>query len=191
MRMDTLEKMLAEVTQKQTFGKPERKLGSYEENPVGLSQKVAEQIGHQLDRHQASLFVLFHQYQKHHWLVEGPHWHDLHLYLEQSYNQIHADLDVLAERLTALGGIPSSGPSALLKAAYIEHEPEGFYPIRQSLQNSLAAEKLIAQALRASISEVQKHGDFTTEQLLKATLVNVEDRAHHLDHYLAGDNLDD
>lgn len=187
--MDTLEKALSEITEKQSFGKPKRKLGSYEENVVGLDKKTVESIGHQLDRHQASLFVLFHQYQKHHWLVEGPHWRDLHLYLEEAYKQIHTDLDALAERLTALGGIPSSGPAALLKTAYIEHEPEGYFPIKESLENSLAAEKLIAQALRATIAEALERHDYTTEHLLKVCLSNTEDRAHHLDHYLAAGKI--
>lgn len=187
--MDTLEKHLEELREKHSFGKPERKAGSFEKNPIGLAEKVAKEIGTQLDRHQASLFVLFHQYQKHHWLVEGPQWRDLHLYLEQAYNQIHADLDALAERMTVLGGLPSSGPAALLKAAYIEHEPEGKYSIRTSLENSMAAEKLIAQALRASISEANKAGDFGSEHLLKTTLAHTEDRAHHLEHYLADDEL--
>ncbi|MFA5506201.1 MAG: DNA starvation/stationary phase protection protein [Vulcanimicrobiota bacterium] len=187
--MDTLEKHLEELQKKHSFGKPERKAGSFEENPIGLSNKVAKEIGVQLDRHQASLFVLFHQYQKHHWLVEGPQWRDLHLYLEEAYNQIHADLDVLAERLTVLGGVPSSGPAALLKAAYIEHEPEGKYSIRASLENSMAAEKIIAGALRTTIGQASKAGDYGTEHLLKVTLEHTEDRAHHLEHYLAGDKL--
>lgn len=187
--MDILEKTLGELDEKITFGKAERERGSYEENPIGLQENVAKDVGQQLDRHQASLFVLFHQYQKHHWLVEGPQWRDLHLYLEQAYNQIHADLDEIAERLTVLGGIPSSGPAALLKASYIEHEPEGKYSIRTSLENSMAAEKLIAQALRASIISATEQGDFGSEHLLKKTLVNVEDRAHHLEHYLADDRL--
>ena len=187
--MDTLEKHLSELQEKHSFGKPERKAGSFEENPIGLPAKVAKDIGTQLDRHQSSLFVLFNQYQKHHWVVEGPQWRDLHLYLEQAYTQIHQDLDALAERMTVLGGVPSSGPAALLKSAYIEHEPEGKFSIRASLENSMAAEKLIAIALRTSIEEANKAGDFGSERLLKKTLEHTEDRAHHLEHYLADDKL--
>ncbi len=75
-----------------------REQKEYEGNPVGLSEDVAMKIAEELDRHLSALQVLYHQYHKHHWLVEGPQFRDLHLFLEENYTDIHEAFDMLAER---------------------------------------------------------------------------------------------
>lgn len=161
-----------------------------EDNPIGLSREVTRELIPLLDRHQASLFLLFHQYQKHHWLVEGPQFRDLHLFLGDLYEAVHKQVDRIAERITALGGIPTSHPVELAKTAYIEHEPEGAFRIRDMLKRDRAHEGQIAQKLRETIARARDLGDPGTEHLLKEILLEVEDRAHHLDHFLGGDSLE-
>lgn len=160
-----------------------------EGNPIGLPRTTAEAIAPGLDEHLASLFTLFHQYQKHHWFVEGPQFRDIHVYLEESYNAVHAACDEIAERMTALGAIPTSAPSQQAQISYIEHEPEGIFRIRDMLERDRAAEGDIAARLRKTIGVCTEHQDYGTETLLKKILLEVEDRAHHLDHFLGDDSL--
>ena len=168
---------------------PWRPASEIEENPIGLPRDAVRAIIPPLDEHLASFFVLFHQYQKHHWLVEGPQFRDLHHLLEESYNEVHKQLDAIAERITALGGVPTSSPSGQAEVAYIEHEPEGVFRIRDMLERDRHAEATIAARLRNTIKICTRHEDFGTETLLKGILVSVEDRAHHLDHFLGEDSL--
>jgi DNA-binding ferritin-like protein len=72
----------------------------------------------------------------------------------------------------------------------VEHEPEGTYRIRQMLRHDLNAERTLAETLREVISEAQDLGDPGTERTLKKVLTKVEDRAHHLDHFLGEDSLE-
>ncbi len=51
----------------------------------------------------AGTYVLSLNTQKCHWNVEGPHFHSLHLLFESQYNMLIEDVDVLAERIRALG----------------------------------------------------------------------------------------
>lgn len=170
---------------------PERALDYVEkESPLGLTFDARKRICGELDNHQASLFTLFHQYQKHHWLVEGPQFRDLHEFFERNYQEVHKDLDALAERLTALGGIPTSSPTAQSLKSYVTHESEGFYKVRQMLEADLKAETRIITSLRDSIATAGQHQDYTSETLMKQILMRAEDRAHHLDHYLADDSLE-
>ncbi len=163
--------------------------GELEQNPIGLPQEAAEVIVDDLNRHVASLFVLFHQYQKHHWLVEGPLFRDLHLYLEEAYRQVHADLDEAAERITVLGGVPVGSPERQVALARVASEPEGVFPVRDMLLADLRAEQTIIGALRESIRHAREQGDYGTERLLKKLLYHAEERAHHLDHYLQRNTL--
>jgi len=166
-----------------------KKQSELEPNPIGLSKDVAAAITPQLDETIASLFTLFHQYQKHHWLVEGPQFRDIHVFLEEAYTEVHQQVDAVAERMTALGGIPTSSPSRQAEVSYIEHEPEGAFRLRDMLERDRHAEGTIAQRLRTTIEDCTRHADYGTETLLKGILLKVEDRAHHLDHYLGDDSL--
>ena len=69
--------------------KPWKSKSTLEDNPIGLSKDVTAKLVPELDKHLASFFVLFHQYQKHHWLVEGPQFRDLHLFLGEAYEEVH------------------------------------------------------------------------------------------------------
>jgi starvation-inducible DNA-binding protein len=168
---------------------PWRSADELEDNPVGLAREAAAEIVPELDKHLSAFFVLFHQYQKHHWLVEGPQFRDIHHFLEEGYTEIHKQLDAVAERITAIGGVPTSAPAAQAELSYIEHEPEGIFRIRDMLERDREHEKQIAIALRATIKLCTSNEDFASETLLKGILLRVEDRAHHLDHFLGEDSL--
>ena len=167
-----------------------RKLGEIEGNPVGLDKKACAEVAKHLDRHLASFNVLYHQYHKHHWLVMGPQFRDLHLFLEDHYTQIHKHLDQIAERLTVLGAIPTCSPSEQAKLAYVEHEPEGQFRNRDMLEQAILCEKRVCVEMRETIKVALEHNDFGSKRLAEKWLQYAEDRAHHLEHFLEADTLE-
>ncbi len=166
-----------------------REKKEYDGNPVGLTKDVALEIAEHLDRHLAALQVLYHQYHKHHWLVEGPQFRDLHLFLEENYTQIHEAFDEVAERITVMGISPTCHPVEWTKLSYIEHEPEGVYRIRTMLENDMESEKTISIELRKSIKVALSLEDFASKKLMEEILADTEDRAHHIEHFLGEDTL--
>ncbi len=171
-------------------GNPWRPQSMIEDNAVGLPKDAAAALLPVLDELQASFWILYHQYHKHHWLVEGPQFVQLHRYLEENYNEVHTHLDDLAERMTALGGIPTSDPVNQAKISIVTHEPEGTYRIRPSLAHDRAMERQIANRLRRGIGQAMELGDYGTKNLLESILTMTEERAHHLDHFLGEDTLE-
>ena len=133
------------------------------------------------------MLVLYQQYHKHHWLVEGPQFRDLHLFFEEHYNQLHGIYDQFAERLTVLGVIPTCHPTNIVSLSYIQHEEEGVYSVRDMIKNDLEAEKQIAIELRKTFKEAHAEGDVATCYLLQETAFKTEDRAQHLQHFLEDD----
>lgn len=172
-----------------TTAKPWKAKDTIEDNPVRLSPDAVRALAPHLDEHVSSLFILFHQYQKHHWLVEGPQFRDLHHFLESAYTAVQKHADAIAERMTAIGAVPTSAPDAQAELAYIKHEPEGIYRIRDMLSADRDLEGHIAERFRETIKLATAHGDYATETMLKGILVDVEDRAHELDHFLGYDTL--
>ncbi|HEY4651639.1 MAG TPA: DNA starvation/stationary phase protection protein [Pontibacter sp.] len=166
-----------------------REKSEYEGNPVGLSDDTAKAMARELDRHLASFITLFNQYHKHHWMVEGPQFRDLHLFFQDHYTQLHEQYDAIAERLTVMGYCPTCHPKKQLELSYIEHEEEGVFRIREMLQKDMEDEKTIAIELRKSIKLAMQHEDFATKALLEGILIKTEDRCHHIEHFLGEDGL--
>ncbi|GAB2780074.1 DNA starvation/stationary phase protection protein DpsA [Rhabdobacter roseus] len=166
-----------------------REQKEYEGNPIGLSKDTATKMAKELDRHLSSFITLYQQYHKHHWLVEGPQFRDLHLFFEANYTEVHEQYDKIAERLTVMGVAPTCHPENVYKLSYVEHEPEGVFRIRESLQNDMEAEKKIAIELRKTIGRAFELGDYGTKALLEGILYKTEDRAHHIEHFLGEDTI--
>jgi starvation-inducible DNA-binding protein len=166
-----------------------REKSEYEGNPVGLSQETATAMADELDRHLSSFIILYSQYHKHHWMVEGPQFRDLHLFFEEHYTQIHEQYDAIAERLTVMGYCPTCHPKKQVELSYIEHEEEGVFRIREMLQKDMEDEKTIAVELRKTIKLAFEHEDFATKALLEGILIKTEDRCHHIEHFLGEDGL--
>lgn len=171
-------------------GEPWRPQQMIEDNPVGLSEEATEELIPKLDEIQCTLWTLYHQYHKHHWLVEGPQFRDLHLFFEENYEEVHKYVDSIAERVTALGGIPTSSPAQQSELSHVEHEPEGTYRLRAMIEHDREAERTLSVLLRETIDVALEHGDHGTKRELEKALTKAEDRAHHLDHILGEDTLE-
>lgn len=166
-----------------------QELSVVRDNPFGLPHDVASQVVDLLNQDLASMFTLYHQYHKHHWIVEGAQFFELHLLLEEHYTQLHDQFDAVAERIVALGGLPVSGPGEIAKHAYIEHETEGMFDLREMLEHDVDAECSMAEHMRQHIEQINKLGDYGTESLLKQILEAGEKRASFLEKHLMRESL--
>lgn len=180
----------SEEDRRAVYGTPWRSQEMIEDNPIGLDDEVVRQLLPKLDEIQSTMWTIYHQYQKHHWLVEGPQFRDLHHFLEENYEEVHKYIDRISERMTALGGIPTSSPVNQATLSHVEHEPEGTFRVRAMLQHDLDAEGTLVRAIRDAIELALDLGDHGTKRELEKALTRAEDRAHHLDHYLGEDTLE-
>ncbi|WP_435185232.1 DNA starvation/stationary phase protection protein DpsA [Halobellus sp. EA9] len=154
-----------------------------------MDAEKANQIVDALNTDLASTYVLYHQLKKHHWNVEGSEFRDLHLFLGEAAGEAEAFADELAERAQALGGVPVSGMDALLEQATVEPEDEDVYDIRTSLRNDIEMYGDIIETLRDHVELAENLGDHATAHMLRENLIEVEDAAHHIEHYLEDDTL--
>ena len=160
-----------------------------EENGLRLETEKAEQIVDALNTELANSYVLYHQLKKHHWVVEGAEFRDLHIFFQEAYENAEGGADMIAERAQALGGVPVSGPTNLEERATVEFEGEDVYDIRTMMENDIEIYGEIIESMRDSIELATNLGDPATAQILSEILVDVEDDAHHFEHYLEDDTL--
>src|SRR6056297_4096638 len=110
-----------------------------ESDALRLDADKAEQIVDALNTDIANAYVLYHQLKKHHWNVEGAEFRDLHLFLQEAYENLEAGADMIAERAQAIGGVPVAGPANQQEHATIEFEGEDVYDVRTPLANDTEA----------------------------------------------------
>jgi DNA-binding ferritin-like protein len=163
--------------------------GTVESNALRLDEDKAQQVVDALNRDLASTYVLYHQLKKHHWNVEGAEFRDLHLFLGEAAEEAEEAADELAERAQAIGGVPVAGGRNLEEHAPVEPESDDVYDVRTSLENDLELYGEIIESLREHVHLTSNLGDYATEELLREILVDVEEAAHHVAHYLEDDTL--
>jgi len=163
--------------------------GTVGENPVRLDEEKVEQIVDALNTDLADAYVLYHQLHKHHWNVEGAEHLDIHVFLQEAYEDVEQAADAIAERIQALGGVPHASMTALAEAATVDPEDEDVYDIRTSLANDLDMYGDVIESYREHIELVEGLGDPATGELLRQQLVDIEEHAHVIDHYLEDDTL--
>lgn len=71
----------------------------------------------------ANLGVLYIKLHQHHFYVKGPHFYRLHELFEHLYDEVHTQLDAVAERVLMLDGKPVSTLGEFLSLATIEEAP--------------------------------------------------------------------
>ena len=164
--------------------------GTFEESEVlRLEEDKAEQIVDALNTDLANAYVLYHQIHRHHWNVEGAESLDTHQFLQEAYEHLEEGADQIAERAQAIGGVPVAGPANQEERATIEFEGEDVYDIRTSLANDMEAYGDMIEGMRDHIQLAANLGDPTTEHLLKEVLIELEEDAHHIEHYLEDDSV--
>jgi starvation-inducible DNA-binding protein len=157
---------------------------------ISLPYEVRLEMALMLDDHQCALNIALHQYQKHHWLTEGPEaFLSLHELLNEHINKTREHIDQIGERVARLGGVPTAHPVTQHELSYIKHEVEGRYTMRDFLRNDLEHELKIQQMIRAQITRATELRDHGTVQVLEEVLVDREDLGYHLYSNLEDDSL--
>lgn len=175
--------MSSQKTVNQQFGTVEQT------DALRIDEDKATQIIDALNADLADAYVLYHQLKKHHWNVEGAEFRDLHVFLGDAAMNLEAAADELAERAQALGGTPVASFDNLQKHATVEAEEEDVLDIRTSLEHDMEIYGEIIESLREHVELAEDLGDHATAQILREILVESEDDAHHVEHYLEDDTL--
>jgi starvation-inducible DNA-binding protein len=137
----------------------------------------------------ASFQALYLQYQKHHFVVEGAEFYSLHQFFSEGYEAAQGYVHKLGERLNGLGGIPAASFTKLAELCCFTPESDGVYSARGMVEHDLAAEQALVTILRRQASQAESLGDRATRHLYEQILLETEDRAFHLAHFLAHDSL--
>lgn len=166
-----------------------RNFGQVYDNPVLLDNSVTTPVCEGFNLALASFQALYLQYQKHHFVVEGAEFYQLHQFFGESYEEVQGHVHDIGERLDGLGGVPAATFSKLAQLCCFEQEEDGVFSCRQMVENDLVAEQAVISLIRRQAAQAESLGDRATRYLYEQILLKTEERAYHLAHFLAHDSL--
>lgn len=117
--------------------------------------------------------VLLHKTQGYHWNVVGPLFQPLHQLTEQQYVSLFEAIDVLAERVRALGHLAPFSMSDMLSHAELIEETET-RTAHDMISQLINDNEALVRSLRATAAIAADQGDGATEDLMNARMAEHE-----------------
>lgn len=136
---------------------------------IGISDADRAKIAQGLSRLLADSYTLYLMTHNFHWNVTGPQFNSLHLMFMGQYTEQWNALDIIAERIRALGHPAPGTYKEFVKLASIK-EPEGVPKANEMLRLLVAAQEATARTARELFPLVDKANDQPTADVLTQRL---------------------
>lgn len=136
---------------------------------IGISKKDRQAIATGLSHVLADTYTLYLKTHNFHWNVTGPMFQTLHLMFETQYNELWLALDLIAERIRALGHPVGGTPKSLEKFSSITTE-EGVPKATDMIRSLVKGHEAVARTARAALATADKADDQPTVDLLTQRL---------------------
>ena len=136
---------------------------------IGISGKDRQAIAHGLSQLLADSYTLYLMTHNFHWNVTGPQFNSLHLMFMGQYTEQWNALDLIAERIRALGH-PAPGTYKEFVALASIEEVEGVPSADDMVRHLVAAQEATARTARKLLPVVAEANDQPTADLLTQRL---------------------
>jgi len=132
---------------------------------IGITKKDREKIADGLSHLLADSFTLYLKTHNFHWNVTGPMFNTLHVMFMDQYTELWNALDMIAERIRALGVAAPGSFSEFAKLTVIK-ESEGTLSATEMIKQLVAGQEAVTKTARSIFPIVDKAGDEPTADLL-------------------------
>ena len=132
---------------------------------IGIPDKTRKQIADGLSRLLADTYTLYLKTHNFHWNVTGPMFNTLHLMFETQYNELALAVDLIAERIRALGHPAPGSYSAYAKLSSIP-EADGVPDANEMIRQLVQGQEAVARTARSVFPLVDDANDQPSADLL-------------------------
>ena len=131
---------------------------------VGIEDAARAEISEHLSRLLADSYLLYLKTQNYHWNVTGPMFRSLHLMFEEQYLELRDAVDVIAERIRALGHPAPGSFAAFAKIATVK-ESEGTPDAMDMVRDLAAGHEAAARTARTVVGSAEEAGDVASADM--------------------------
>jgi starvation-inducible DNA-binding protein len=132
---------------------------------IGIPEQDRKDIAEGLGRFLADTYSLYLKTHKFHWNVTGPMFQTLHLMFEQHYNDLWMAVDVIAERIRALGHPAPGSYTEFTKLSSIK-ESVGEVKARDMIRELVEGHEAAVRTARQVHPIADKGGDEASLDML-------------------------
>lgn len=136
---------------------------------IGIEENARTEIASGLSRLLADTYTLYLKTHNFHWNVTGPMFQTLHLMFEQQYNELALAVDLIAERIRALGVAAPGTYSEFSKLSSIAETP-GVPKATEMIRLLVEGQEAVARTARSVFPSAEKVNDEPTADLLTQRL---------------------
>jgi starvation-inducible DNA-binding protein len=148
-----------------------QEFGTVRQFPIALSHDARMFSCQQLNHILADTQILYALYKKHHWLMRGPTFYQLHQLLDKHAGEQIELVDQLAERIQTLGGIAVGDPRHVAEITCIPRPPNGAEEVPAMLSRLLEAHETILTHAHTDAAKVMDQGDDGSNDLLVSDII--------------------
>ena len=124
-------------------------------------QAIADGLSHLL----ADSYTLYLKTHNYHWNVTGPMFNTLHLMFENQYNELALAVDLIAERIRALGS-PAPGSYAQFAKLSVIEETDGVPSAQEMIADLVKGQEAVVRTARKVLPTAERVNDQPTIDLL-------------------------
>lgn len=132
---------------------------------IGINDADRKTIVEGLSRLLADTYTLYLKTHNFHWNVTGPMFNTLHLMFEAQYTELALAVDVIAERIRALGHYAPGTYKDFAKLSSIA-EADGVPPATDMIRQLVDAQEAVIRTARSLFPAVDKANDEASADLL-------------------------
>ena len=122
---------------------------------IGLSDTARQQSADALKVLLGETYALYTKTHGYHWNVTGPRFNELHGMFMAQYNELWLALDLIAERIRALGHFAPGSSSEMLENATIKPD-KGVPDAAEMVKNLAAGHEAVSRAAKSGIKIGEK-----------------------------------
>jgi starvation-inducible DNA-binding protein len=132
---------------------------------LGIEEKDRKEIAHGLSRLLADTYTLYLKTHNFHWNVTGPMFQTLHLMFETQYTELALAVDLIAERIRALGVAAPATYAQFVELSSIK-EDSGVPSAEKMIQLLVEGQEAVVRTARSIFPIADKVHDEPTADLL-------------------------
>lgn len=132
---------------------------------IGIPESERKKIAEGLSVLLADTYTLYLKTHNYHWNVTGPMFQTLHLMFETQYNELALAVDLIAERIRALGMYAPGSYKEYAKLSSIS-ETAGWIPAKEMIKNLVDGQETVCRTARSIFPAAEKGNDEATADLL-------------------------
>jgi len=152
-----------------------QKFGTARQLPIALAYETRMASCDALNQVLADSIILYNLYKKHHWLVRGHTFYQLHLLLDKHAGEQLELVDMVAERVQTLGGIAVADPRHVAEITRIPRPPNGAEEVPAMLSRLLEAHELIIAETREAAARTAEQGDDGSNDVLVSDVLRTNE----------------